>query len=48
MGSIFRKIERNKIKKELGNNKINEFFHTQNDSLEKRIRKAKREAKKNG
>ena len=41
MSGIDRKIKRNKLKKQLGNNKICDYFHTEYDSLEKRMRKAK-------
>jgi hypothetical protein len=41
MSNISRKIERNKIKKELGNNNIKDYFHTQHDTLEQRMKKAK-------
>lgn len=41
MGSLLRKIRRNELKQQMGNNKINEFYHQQYDTLAKRMRKAK-------
>lgn len=38
MSGLLRKIRRNKIKKQMGNNKIRDFYHTQYDSLEKRLK----------
>lgn len=46
MSNIFRKIRRNKLKKDLKTNKISSFYHSEYDSLDKRMRKAKREATK--
>lgn len=46
MSGIERKIRRNKLKKDLKTNKISSFYHTEYDPLEKRMRKAKREALK--
>lgn len=37
MSNSFRKIKRNNLKTNLGNNKINNLFHSQNDSLAKRL-----------
>ena len=41
MSGIDRKIKRNKLKKQMGNNKINEFYHQQYDTIGERMRKAK-------
>ena len=41
MSGLLRKVRRNELKKQMGNNKIGEFYHTQYDSLEKRMKKAK-------
>lgn len=46
--NITRKVRRNKLKKELGTNKINEAFHDRYDTLEQKIRKElKKNAKNN-
>lgn len=45
MGGIARKIKRNELKRQLGNNKIKELFHSQNDTIEKRLRDGIRRAK---
>lgn len=37
MSNLTRKIKRNKIKKQMGNNKIKDFYHTQYDTLEQRL-----------
>lgn len=37
MGSLARKLKRNKLKKELGNNKISELFHASHDPLWKKL-----------
>lgn len=41
MSSLLRKVRRNELKKQMGNNKINSFYHQQYDTLAERIRKAK-------
>lgn len=38
MSGFLRKIRRNLLKKELGNNKIRQAYHLKYDSLEKRLR----------
>jgi len=42
MSNAFRKIRRNALKKYLGTNKIREFWHQQNDTLEQKLRKARK------
>lgn len=37
MSNLLRKVRRNKIKKQMGNNKIKEFYHTKYDTLEQRL-----------
>ena len=37
--SFERKLKRRKLKQELGTNKIKEFWHTQNDTLEQRLKR---------
>ena len=44
MSGFERKVLRNKLKIQLGSNKIKEAFHEENDTLEQKIRK---ESKKN-
>lgn len=46
MSNALRKIKRNRLKKHLNSNKIRDFYHSQFDSLEKRMREAKREVRK--
>ena len=46
MSGIDRKIKRNKLKKQLGNNKICDYFHTQYDTLEKRLKRGMNNVKK--
>lgn len=46
MSNLTRKIKRNKLKKQMGNNKINDYFHTQYDSLEKRLKRGMKNAQK--
>lgn len=41
-----RQLKRNILKKELGNNKINELFHAQNDPLWKRLQNGMKNARK--
>lgn len=41
MSGIDRKVRRNQLKKQMGNNKINEFYHQQYDTIGERMRKAK-------
>lgn len=45
MGSYARKIERERLKKELGTNKIKEFWHSQRDPLWKRMQDGMKRAK---
>lgn len=45
MGSYARKLERNKLKKELGTNKIKEFWHQQHDPLWKRLQDGMKNAR---
>ncbi len=40
-----RKLRREQLKKQLGTNKINEFYHAKYDSLEKRMRDGIKRAK---
>ena len=47
MGSYARKLERNKLKKELGTNKIKDFWHQQHDSLEQRLIAGMKRAREN-
>ena len=46
MSGIDRKIKRNKLKKQMENNKICDYFHTQYDSLEKRLKRGIKNAQK--
>ena len=46
MGNYARKIQRQQLKKELGNNNINELFHSKNDPLWLRLRKGMERATK--
>ncbi len=46
MSNFIRKLKRNKLKQQLGTNKIKEFWHTQNDSIEKRLKRGIENAKK--
>lgn len=39
MSGFVRKLRRNKLKQELGTNKIKDFWHTQNDTLEQRLKR---------
>lgn len=39
MSNCIRKLRRNKLKQELGTNKIKDFWHTQNDTLEQRLKR---------
>lgn len=43
MSNKLRKIKRNNLKKKIGHNKIKNFFHSEYDSLEQKIRKIKNE-----
>jgi len=47
MGSFARKLARNKLKQEMGNNRIREEFHNRYDSLEQRIKRELKEKDKN-
>lgn len=42
MSNVFRKIKRNNLKNHLNTNKINEFYHSEYDTLEKKMRKVKK------
>lgn len=44
--SLLRKVRRNQLKKQMGNNKINVFYHQQYDSLEKRLKRGIKNAQK--
>lgn len=46
MSGYARKLKRNQLKKELGTNKIREFFHQQHDPLWKRLQDGMRNASK--
>lgn len=46
MSGLLRKVKRNKLKNQMGNNKINDYFHTQYDSLEKRLKRGIKNAQK--
>ena len=39
MSGFARKLRRNKLKQELGTNKIREYYHTKYDSLEQRLKR---------
>lgn len=41
MSNLLRKVKRNELKKQIGNNKIKDFYHTQYDTLEQRMKKAR-------
>ena len=45
MSGFARKLRRNKLKQELGTNKIKDFWHTQNDTLEQRLKRGIKNAK---
>jgi hypothetical protein len=45
MGSLARRLKRNKMKKELGTNKIRDFWHQQHDPLWKRLQDGMKNAK---
>lgn len=47
MSGFLRKLRREKLKKQLGSNKIKEAYHSKYDSLEKRLRDGMRNARKN-
>lgn len=42
MSNKLRSIKRQALKKQLGTNKIKEFYHSEYDSLEKKMRKVKK------
>ena len=46
MSNWNRKILRNKMKIELGTNKIRDYWHSQNDTLEQRLIRGMKEAQK--
>ena len=46
MGSLARKLKRNQLKKELGNNNISELFHASNDPLWKKLSTGLKNAQK--
>jgi len=46
MGSFERKVRRNELKRELGTNKIKEFYHSKYDTLEQRLIRGMINAKK--
>ena len=48
MGNFARKLARNKLKQEIGSNKIREEYHNRYDSLEQRIKRELKEKDKNG
>lgn len=41
MSGLLRKVRRNKLKKDFGNNNIKDYYHEQHDTLEQRMRKAR-------
>lgn len=43
---FLRKLRREQLKKQLGNNKIKDFYHSRYDSLEKRMRDGIKNARK--
>ena len=45
MGSLERKLKRNQLKKELGNNNISELFHASHDPLWKRLQEGMKRAR---
>ena len=46
MSNCIRKLRRNKLKQELGTNKISDYYHTKYDNLEKRLKRGMK--KENG
>ena len=40
-----RKLKRNQLKQQLGTNKIKNFWHTQNDTLEQRLKRGMKNAR---
>jgi hypothetical protein len=46
MSGYARKLKRNQLKKELGTNKIRDYWHQQNDPLWKRLQDGMRNASK--
>lgn len=45
--SFERELKRNKLKKEIGSNKIRDVFHSRYDSIEKRLHDGMKNARKN-
>lgn len=45
MSNFVRKLRRNKLKQELGTNKIREYYHSKYDTLEKRLKRGIKNAK---
>lgn len=46
MSNAFRKIKRTTLKNQFQTNKISEWFHAENDTLEKKMRKIRKEKNK--
>ena len=46
MSSLLRKMKRNQLKRKLGNNKIRDAFHQENDTLIQKINKINKEKEK--
>lgn len=45
MSNCIRKLRRNKLKQELGTNKIREYYHSKYDTLEQRLKRGIKNAK---
>ena len=45
MSNCIRKLRRNKLKQEIGSNKIKEYYHSRYDSLEQRLKRGIKNAK---
>lgn len=45
MSNCIRKLRRNKLKQELGTNKISQYYHSKYDTLEKRLKRGLENAK---
>ena len=45
MSGFERKLKRDQLKKQVGTNKIRDFWHTQNDTLEQRLKRGMKNAR---
>ena len=45
MSNCIRKLRRNKLKQEIGSNKIKEYYHSRYDTLEQRLKRGIKNAK---